>query len=145
MPALRHGRHRGRPVEDLVELGLELAAAQRLPAPLPAEKPAQVEVGDPGGGFLEASSQFDLRAHLVGQFGRNVKGHRFAFHQHGEGELRMKLLALSTAAGGFTALAQPIRRRSRGASRVTLPGFAPAGRAGRLAGMTLGRDAVRSC
>ena len=104
LPAFRHGRHRGSPVEGLVEIALDLMAAQRLGALLPAEKAAQVEVGNLSGGFVKALSQFYLGAHLVGQFGRNVKGLGFTLDEDREDELGMKLLTLGATARGFAAL-----------------------------------------
>jgi hypothetical protein len=64
-------------------------------------------MGDLGGGFLEAFSEFDLGAHLAGEFGRNVKGLGFAFHQNGEEELGMEFLTLGATASRLAALAGP--------------------------------------
>jgi hypothetical protein len=72
---------------------------------LAAQKAAQVEAGNLGGGLLEALAQFDLGANLVSQFGRDVKGLGFALDQDREEELGVKLLALGASASRFAALA----------------------------------------
>jgi hypothetical protein len=48
-------------------------------------------VGDLGGGFVEALTQFDLGAHLAGQLGRDVKGLGFAFDQEREQEFGVRI------------------------------------------------------
>jgi hypothetical protein len=113
VPAFRHAGHRRSPVEDLVEIGFELMAAQRLPALLRAKKTAQVEVGNPGGGFLEAFSQFDLGAHLAGELDGDMKGLGFALDKHGQDKLGMQFLAVGAAAVGLAALAGPFYKGAR--------------------------------
>jgi hypothetical protein len=103
LAAFGHGRHGRRPVENLVEIGFKLVAAQGSGALLAAQQAAQVELSDLGGGLLEALAEFDFGAHFVGQFGGNVEDFRFSIGQDREQELAMKLDAVGAAAGGLAA------------------------------------------
>jgi len=105
VPAFGHARYLRGPMEDLVQVGFKAVAAQYLRPLLAAEKAAQVEVGNLGGGLLEAFAQLDLGAHLVGQLSRDMKGLGFAFDQDRKEELRVQLLARGATAGRFATLA----------------------------------------
>jgi len=62
-------------------------------------------VGNLGRRLCEAFALFGFAAHLVGPRGGHMEGLGLAFHQDGEQELSMQLLATGAAADGLAALA----------------------------------------
>ena len=72
LPPFHHVLDQIGPVKEFIEMGFEQMAPHRLQKLLAAEKAAQIDIGNLGGGFVEALAQLDVVAHLVGHYGRNV-------------------------------------------------------------------------
>jgi hypothetical protein len=91
-----HGRHDGG------------GASRRLL--FPAQKPPQVEAGNPGSRLFQALAQFDFGSDLPGKCGRHMEGLGLAVDTHKEEELGMEFLSAGTAAVWLAAFARTFHK-----------------------------------